>query len=539
MAKNIILCSDGTGNSGGKGNGTNVWRIHTSTDLIGFKERKHPTEQVTFYDDGVGTEQWKLLKVLGGGSGLGLSRNVRQLYADLVQNFEPGDHIFLFGFSRGAFTVRTLGGMITTCGILDKNRFKDDEELRRCIKHLFRAYRRSYAAMLTQPWYKLESMLGIHRKTVDYFQQEYGVMLLPEHYAEYENIDPSFRDIKGIVPIKFVGVWDTVDAVGLPIDEIANFWNKYIYQFKFPSHVLSPWVNKACHALAIDDERRSFHPLLFDEREEKGFNRIEQVWFPGVHSNVDGGSPKQGLAHVPLNWMIARAEEQGMVFTEDAKKTFKSTANENAKLYDSRSGVGVFYRYAPRDIAQMCQDNGLKSVNIHIAAFKRIALRSENYAPGQVPAFEPAVDDEANIGESPDDQQKLKQMVTQGLTEFAAEYDQSGLVSKRKILHRWFSIATLVLLGVGAMLGGDGAAAQPPGGVGLVLMKTLQFITSMIPFGNSIFETFLRPLFQFPLLGFVVFMIPVLLYLVDFFLKRELGRRYQEVWRKTIKGPWW
>ena len=539
MAKNIILCSDGTGNSGGKGNGTNIWRIYSSIDLTGFKERKHSVEQIAFYDDGVGTERLKLFKILGGGVGLGLSRNVRQLYGDLVRNYQPGDHIFLFGYSRGAYTIRTLGGLITSCGILEKNRFKDDKALKRCIWHLFRAYRRSYAAMLTKPWYQMAKKFGIHRKTVEFFRHEYGVTLHPKHYADYPNIDSSFSDKKGLVPIKFVGVWDTVDAVGLPVDEITDFWNKYIYQFKFPNCKLSPWVSKACHVLSIDDERKSFHPQLFDERNEKHDGRIEQVWFPGVHKNVGGGSPKQGLAHVTLNWMIVQAEQQGIVFTEDAKQSFKGAANENAKLYDSRAGLAVFYRYAPRNIAQISRDNGLKAAHIHISTFKRIAARTEDYAPGQIPEFDPVIDDAENIGESPEDQHTLKANVAKGLRLNATEYDQSGLVAMRKILHRWFSIATVVLLAIGALLDSDAGGGEPSAGLGLVLMNAAKFITSIIPFGSWIFETFLYPLFQFPALGLLVFLIPVFLYLTDYFFKRELERRYQEVWRKTVKGPWW
>src|SRR5919106_2531604 len=105
MGKNIILCSDGTGNSGGKGRGTNVWRLYKALDV------SDPSTQIAFYDDGVGSEDFRLFRIMGVAFGWGLARNVRQLYTFLVRHYHPGDDIFLFGFSRGAFTVRSLAGM--------------------------------------------------------------------------------------------------------------------------------------------------------------------------------------------------------------------------------------------------------------------------------------------------------------------------------------------------------------------------------------------------------------------------------------------
>ena len=115
MPKNIVVCSDGTGNRGGKTRGTNVWRIFNAVN-------RHSKEcrQVTYYDDGVGTDDVRWLRLLGGAFGYGLSRNIRRAYAFLALNYEPGDRIFLFGFSRGAFTVRSLAGMIGCCGLVPR-----------------------------------------------------------------------------------------------------------------------------------------------------------------------------------------------------------------------------------------------------------------------------------------------------------------------------------------------------------------------------------------------------------------------------------
>src|SRR5437870_2753172 len=109
MPKNIILCSDGTGNSGGVGYNTNVWRVYLAVD---HQPPGKDLKQVAFYDDGVGSQDYKILKIIGGAFGWGISENLCQLYAFLMLHYQPGDKLFLFGFSRGAFTIRTLGNMI-------------------------------------------------------------------------------------------------------------------------------------------------------------------------------------------------------------------------------------------------------------------------------------------------------------------------------------------------------------------------------------------------------------------------------------------
>ena len=116
--------------------------------------------------------------------------------------------------------------------------------------------------------------------------------------------------------IEFIGVWDTVDAYGLPMDELAILWDRFIYPLYFPDYTLSPIVKRACHAVSVDDERLTFHPVLWDEGPEPGLvaagkvspGRIEQVWFPGVHSDVGGGYSKDLLALVTLDWMISKVE---------------------------------------------------------------------------------------------------------------------------------------------------------------------------------------------------------------------------------------
>jgi uncharacterized protein (DUF2235 family) len=148
--KNIVICSDGTGNTAIKGRGTNVFKLFEAVDLNGHRTDPARTPQVAIYDDGVGTEDFKPVRILAGATGYGLSRNVKQLYKELVRIYDPGDRIFLFGFSRGAFTVRTLAGLIGFCGIVDAGRLETVEALTSTVRRAYRAYRRRYRTPLAK-----------------------------------------------------------------------------------------------------------------------------------------------------------------------------------------------------------------------------------------------------------------------------------------------------------------------------------------------------------------------------------------------------
>ena len=361
MPKNIVICSDGTGNSAIKDRGTNVFKLYEAVDLGGGG-------QIAFYDDGVGTEGFKPLKLLGGAAGLGLSRNVRELYAALVRVYGPGDRIFLFGFSRGAFTVRTLADFIVTCGILDRRKFHTDHGLRARVKRAYRqVYRRKYQAKIPKIF-----SAPFSEEDAEDFRRKRGVS------------DPVHAP-SGRIPIAFVGVWDTVDAVGFPVDDVADRFNDWIHQFKFPDRMLSPQVEKGCHAVSIDDERHTFHPVMWDERgEDKENPRIEQVWFAGVHANVGGGYPKQGMSLVPLDWMMAHAGAAGLRFLDADWKLIREHRNVHDKLYNSRAGLSAYYHYRPRDIAGLCHGHGV-TPKIHASALERIAQGTEGYAPGNIP----------------------------------------------------------------------------------------------------------------------------------------------------------
>ncbi len=363
MPKNLVVCSDGTGNTAVKNRGTNVFKIFEAVDLNGHRSDPHLTPQIALYDDGVGTESFKPIKLAGGAFGFGLGRNVRQLYKELARIYDPKDQIYLFGFSRGAFTVRTLAGFIAKRGLLDPSNIATADDLEAAVKHEYREYRR-----------------GRHPVLVDKFMPAGGGKARATADGQYLK-HPDVR-------IRFIGVWDTVYAVGLPF-HLGDIVNSLVFRFKFTNFQLSPIVDQACHALAIDDERQTFFPLLWDERGEdpaRTPKRIEQVWFAGAHSNVGGGYPKQGMSLVALDWIMTRARPEGLRFVETDRALARDHANVDDKLYDPRAGLGIFYRWKPRNIPRLCGDRGVREPLIHISVLERVAHGTDDYAPGNLPS---------------------------------------------------------------------------------------------------------------------------------------------------------
>lgn len=445
MPRNIILCSDGTGNTAIKGRGTNVFKLYEALDL-------DPEKQVAFYDDGVGTERLRPLAALGGAFGFGLSRNVRQVYTALARVYEPGDRIFLFGFSRGAFTVRTLAGFIAACGIVDRARRRSDDGLEAAVKEAYSAYRDRYRTPLMR---RFRGTPSDQPETVRRVRRELAV----QHDARSEL--EAWQ-----VPIAFIGVWDTVDAVGFPVPFIADAFNTLVYPYKFPNRRLGPTVMRARHALAIDDQRHTFHPLLWDERPgpdvgladsvpnpqpgEIPTDRIQQIWFPGVHSNVGGGYPKQGVSIVALVWMMDEARASGLQFCRTDTDLYGDRQNAHDHLYNSRAGLGLYYRFMPRDIDRICRDNGVVPV-LHSSAVERILTAPDGYAPGNVPRV-------ARVAGPPNSRRtKLVEAMSSALgSEPSLLPRVRGWIGVRRAAQTAVALLSLILVGI-ALGGGSGA----------------------------------------------------------------------------------
>ena len=382
MPKNIVLLSDGTGNSSAKLSKTNVWRLYQALDL------SQPDKQIAFYDDGVGTSSFQPLAVIGGAFGYGLKRNIRDLYTFVCRNYEPGDQIYCFGFSRGAFTVRSLTGLINCEGLVSD---PTDAGLTALAKTAFREYRRKrYPADL--PFDKIGRFLR------DLFVGDKGYATRAKH-AKPE--------------IRFLGLWDTVAAYGLPTDEMTRALN-WVWRLYPMNREPLDNVLRTCHAVALDDERNTFHPMLFNEEHEPGGNqysknireeRVSQVWFTGMHSDVGGGYPDDALSYVSLNWMVDQAE--GLLLKKKELEDIRTGADPLGKLYDSRKGTGGFYRYLPRKMELLTQDKlwkdskvAIPRPKIHESVFQRIKEGVDRYAPIVLPPHYAVVKNDGNIVDS-------------------------------------------------------------------------------------------------------------------------------------------
>jgi uncharacterized protein (DUF2235 family) len=298
MPTRLVLCCDGTWNSADQAEvktpeGPEL--CVTNVLKIACRLKKHGSDgmrQTVYYDQGVGTGN-ALDRVVGGAIGEGLEANIYDSYRFLIANYEPGDEIFLFGFSRGAYTARSIAGMIRRCGILKR-------------EHV-RMYKQAQA---------------IYRTT-------------------REAADPravAFRKeaaVEADTPVRCVGVWDTVGSLGIPL---RAFEMRNKKQFEFLDTRLSRAVKFAFHALAVDERRHPFAPTLWDSAPEPG-QTVRQVWFPGVHSDIGGGYLDTGLSDWALLWMIESAKTAGLEFDGDVMKALGTKENHLKEPESSRTFI--------------------------------------------------------------------------------------------------------------------------------------------------------------------------------------------------------
>ena len=289
--KNIVVCCDGTGNEYGRNN-TNV----VETYVLAVKD----VSQAVYYDPGVGTGGWEyneesstLRATSDQATGYGLQKNVEDAYRYLMTSYEEGDNVYLFGFSRGAFTVRSLAGMLYKCGLLETEAIN----------------------------------------LLEYASKMYNT-------DGNDDIAQRFREtFTRNCPVYFIGVWDTVESLALNAGK------------RFHDARLNPEVKYGFHALAIDEKRSQFQPSLWAESNIQAQQTIEQVWFAGVHSDVGGWYDERGLANITLHWMLGKAKACGLRVEKNKLTGYKRDAHD--KIHQSYSGfwkaLGQRTRKIPED----------------------------------------------------------------------------------------------------------------------------------------------------------------------------------------------
>ena len=298
--KRIAIFCDGTWNTPDKSEDgklcqTNVVKManalsHTSID---------GKLQILYYDSGIGTEGSMIKKVFDGATGNGISENILEAYRFIINNYEKGDELFLFGFSRGAFTVRSLSGLIRNSGILKIENLDQ-------VKKAYQIYR---------------------SRKPDLQPRAVEATLFRKTFA----VEETTR-------IKFIGVWDTVGALGNPL----VFNGIFSKRNQFHDTELSSKINNAFHALAIDENRKNFEATLWHQQDDSKDQVLEQVWFAGIHSDVGGGYPETetGLSDIALKWMLEKAESRHLNFD-------KVSINPDALALKHESYTG-FYKLKPK-----------------------------------------------------------------------------------------------------------------------------------------------------------------------------------------------
>lgn len=356
MGRNLVLCCDGTANEFAHHN-TNVIKLYAML-------RHDPPSQVTYYHPGLGTMEpagalttiaRRTTKLLGMAIGYGLANDVRDAYVFLMQNYEPRDKVFLFGFSRGAYTVRAVASLL----------------------HMYGLIRRGNEPLVP---YAIRMLMGLERarrerRSTDAINQYFELARQFKETMSGHDCAPWF-----------VGVWDTVSSVGW----VEN-------PLKLPYIANNPDIAIGRHAIAIDERRAFFRTHLWrppaDPSQPRGPRDLKQVWFPGVHSDVGGGyaEAESGLSKIALGWMVEEAAAAGLLVDEARRQEVMGSSpgskytppDPQAPAHESLRGAWHLAEYVPKKHYNRAAGKEERRMNrhrrrtipsgslIHISAFAR------------------------------------------------------------------------------------------------------------------------------------------------------------------------
>ncbi|WP_406168183.1 DUF2235 domain-containing protein [Streptomyces canus] len=354
MAKRLVICCDGTWNLADQPSKTNVAKVALAVrrrSAVGMEQR-------VYYHSGVGTNRRERLS--GGAFGVGLSRNVLDAYRFLIHTYEPGDTLYLFGFSRGAFTARSLAGLVHNCGILRPEQA-----------------------------YRIDEAWALYRSRADKPTSVAATLFRRAYSYETE--------------IRFVGVWDTVGSLGIPVPApgfLQPLVDRFNHRWAFHDTTLSKSVNGAFQALAVDEERSAFPPTLWRQDEDAAEGQeLRQVWFSGVHTAVGGGEKDSGLSDITLLWMVRQAARYDLEFdfrvlSEQGPDTmdpdqcvdFAVQPNPMGPWDPSRKGFYRIFKPLHRPIGQEKDEQGRLVGHEYLA--DTVLLRRKDDADYRPPALE-------------------------------------------------------------------------------------------------------------------------------------------------------
>ena len=327
--KRLIVCCDGTWNKLDSECPTNVVRLAQAVK----RTASDGVPQIVFYDEGIGVDS---NKIVGGVTGLGIDKNIQDAYRFLSFNYDQGDEIYLFGFSRGAYTVRSLAGMIYCSGLLSRRYITKASEA-------YELYR--------------DRGLKPNDDQAKSFRKDYG------------------KDNGERVPITLLGCFDTVGALGIPlVPALKKFETQVKTRYKFHDTTLNKDIENAVHAVAIDEIREVFDVTLMTKNPDAPNQKLRQVWFPGEHGCIGGGTTAyRGLSDAVLKWMLDQISDL------ELKLEFEPDAIEDIKPdykipFQNKPG---FYKLAGikwRQVGDTIED-------LHESAIKRLESMDIEYNP--------------------------------------------------------------------------------------------------------------------------------------------------------------
>ncbi|MDB9545621.1 DUF2235 domain-containing protein [Microcystis aeruginosa CS-1036] len=343
--KRLVVCCDGTWNELATSYPTNVVKF---ARLVKYTADDQ-TPQMVHYISGCGTEEdADLIERLGGGAfGWGIDRIIQDAYRFLCMNYdvEAEDEIYLVGFSRGAYTVRCLAGMIYNSGLLSRSKIRE-------LPKAYELYR--------------NSKIKPNDPEAQKFREDNS-----------KKIDSEKDYLQGRVPIKMLGCWDTVGALGVPDLTpwlpLAKLWNR---KYEFFDARLSPIVENAFHAVAIDEKRRGFPSSAMQRSDKNPEQVVKEVFFAGEHGCIGGGTKEyRGLSDYTLQWMIHEAKKLGLEFdsTENYSEEFQIKPEPTTKFDNSVTGVYALAGEGWRPIESL-------KVAVHYSVVERLKA-DPNYRP--------------------------------------------------------------------------------------------------------------------------------------------------------------
>ncbi|KAL8786866.1 MAG: hypothetical protein Q9195_008023 [Heterodermia aff. obscurata] len=247
--------------------------------IVACDDSRDGTQQIIYYQAGVGTESTFWNHIVGGGTGAGISENIREAYAFLATNYDVGDEIYLIGFSRGAFTARSIAGFLNCIGLLTMAGMED-------FYSIFKDWENQDKKHYRSNW--PDKPFSNRPSAAD-----------PTYALTLESLGLTRLNIT----IRAVGVWDTVGALGIPS---IGIFPPHNHEYSFVNTKVSNNVEYAFQALALDEHRKTFSPTIWERPEGPAkLKQLKQVWFPGVHSNIGGSYDDSSMADLTLTWMIS------------------------------------------------------------------------------------------------------------------------------------------------------------------------------------------------------------------------------------------